>query len=279
MLHFFEENNISLHLSDIDLIQKSSSAKQKLIELFNHKILGKILVIDNEVQHVEAWTPFYHESVVHIPAFFIPEIKNVLILGGGSFFAAKEVLRYSSVKKVIMVDHDDVVIRLMKDNYSHVQEITENKKYTLVTQDAITFLKTTRIKFDLIINDALDLLRGDHLVFDHLTSCLSHNGICSDIIYRHIFEAEKTIITIKELRKKYNAIFSLVIIPEYPGVLHLLSIWSNTKHLKQDSNKIENVVQKEWIKNKSNPCLIYDPRFINYYLHLPPYLKKWISII
>lgn len=276
MLHFFEENNISIHLSHLDIVHKSLTTNNHLVELYKHKSLGKILVIDGEIQHVEVWAPIYHEAIVHIPAAFIPNIKNVLILGGGSFYAALEVLKYSSVKNLIMVDHDYEIISLVKNNYVHVQQIIEDKRYTLIIEDAITFLRSTKLKFDLIINDAIDLLNVNISIFKVLTSCLSFNGICSDVIYRHIFESEKSNLSVKKLGK-YHSVFSLIIIPEYPGVLHLLSIWSKTNNLNQAETKIKNKIQKQWLAEKVHPCVLYDPRFLSYYLHLPPYLKQQLS--
>ena len=52
--------------------------------------------------------------LVHLPIAFIPIISEVLILGGGSLFAAYEVLKYSSVKNVILCDYDHEVIELME---------------------------------------------------------------------------------------------------------------------------------------------------------------------
>lgn len=278
MLHFFEPNNISLHLSDLKIICESSSQRNKSIKLFNHKLLGKILVINGEIQHIEAWAPLYHENLVHIPASFVPVIKRVLILGGGSFFAAREVLRYNSVERVVMVDFDNEVVTIVNSNYPHAKSILTNEKFTLVIEDIHGFLKRNTEKFDLIVNDALDLLNNKTSYFDMLGSHLTKTGVCSDVIYRHIYENDRSFKTVSRLRKSFNAVFSLIVIPEYPGIMHLLSLWGKTNTLRQNSDKIINTVQKKWISNpEKNPCTFYDARFIKYYLYLPPYLRKWVT--
>lgn len=277
MLRFFEENNISLQLSDLTIIEQHESGKS-MIELYRHKLLGKVLVINNEIQHIEAWQPLYHELVVHIPVSFIPEIRQVLILGGGSFFAAREVLKYDSVERVVMVDYDGDVISIIKNNYDHVAPIISNKKFTLVAADINDFLKENRIKFDLILNDAVDLLEYGNDMYAKLGSQLTPNGVCSDVVYRHIFEGEKCQRTIIQLQKKYNCAFSLIAIPEYPGIFHLLSMWSTNSTVSQVAKTITNEIQKGWLANKNCPCELFNPSFLNYYLYLPPYLKRWISI-
>lgn len=278
MLRFFEENDISIQLSDISLLAKIFSKKNQTIELFEHATLGKILVIDNEIQHIEAWAPFYHESLIHIPALFLPDIKNVLILGGGSFYAAAEVLKYSSVNKVIMVDHDKEVIGLMKKHYKHVQPILNNPKFQLLFSDIKTFLTSNTDYYDLIVNDALDLLSAGKKMFQILSSFLTTQGVCSDVIYRHIFERQRTKETIIRLKKEYASAFSLLAIPEYPGFFHLLSMWSQNKNISQYEKITRNKIQQQWNDN-NNPCLFYNPKFVEYYLYLPPYLKKWVNIL
>lgn len=277
MIHFFEKNNISLHISEFEVICNSNSQRGNIICLLKHKLLGKILIINNEIQHIEAWTPIYHESVIHIPISFIPNLKTALVIGGGSFFAAKELLKYKSIEKIVMVDYDSEVISIANDNYDHVKEILSDKRFILVIEDITSYIYKCNEKFDFIVNDAVDLLEMDSKLLDKITSKLSKFGICSDLIYRHIYESIRGIKTVSLLREKYNTAFSLIVVPEYPGIMHLLTMWGNTELLGQNAIEIQNNIQIEWAKNiNTNPCLIYDPRFIKYYLHLPPYLKKYI---
>lgn len=161
MLHLFEDTNVSLHLSELTLIESISSDRKQEIQFYEHSSLGKILVINNEIQHIEAWASLYHEMLVHIPVAFIKEIKRVLILGGGSLFAAKEALRYNSVDEVIMIDHDYKVIELVRKHYSHAQEILSDKRFSLIIEDAFSSLEKSTNTFDLIINDAVDLFKYD----------------------------------------------------------------------------------------------------------------------
>jgi spermidine synthase len=278
MLHFFENSNISLHLSDLTILESKISKKKKRIQLFNHILLGKILVIDNEIQHVEAWACLYHEMLVHIPVSFIDKLERVLILGGGSLFTAKEILKYPSVKEVVMIDHDPSVIQLVEKNYSHASKILNDNRFDLKIGDAFDTLKKLNGGFDLIINDAVDLFNFKSLktkkqnLFNQLNENLAVDGVCSDLIYRHIFEKELSINTIRNLKKNFNTAFSLVTVPEYPGVLHVLSMWGKSKNISQTLNISKNEVHHTWSKS-NNPCEYFSPQFLNYYLYIPPYIK------
>ena len=57
----------------------------------------------------------YHEPLVHLPATHSRDLERVLIIGGGDGLAAREVLRYPSVKEVALVDLDPEVTKLGRD--------------------------------------------------------------------------------------------------------------------------------------------------------------------
>jgi spermidine synthase len=93
---FHENSNVSIYLSDLILLETPRSSVQE-VSLYSHPELGFVLIINGEVQHISEWSCYYHESLVHLPIAFIPEIKKVLILGGGDLYAANEVLKYPTV--------------------------------------------------------------------------------------------------------------------------------------------------------------------------------------
>ena len=100
-MDFYEREPVSLYLDNLTVIEEIQSPHQ-YIQLMNHPWLGKVLIINGEIQHIEKYQTLYHEMLIHLPAAFVPEVSSVLILGGGSLFAAHEVLKYPSIKKVIL---------------------------------------------------------------------------------------------------------------------------------------------------------------------------------
>lgn len=70
--------------------------------------LGKCISIDGRTQLCEADEHRYHEMLVHFAAAYAdtpPE--NVVIVGGGDNFALREVLKYPSVKRVVVLDSEE----------------------------------------------------------------------------------------------------------------------------------------------------------------------------
>src|SRR5882724_9584850 len=113
MVTFQEPEDAAIRLAGLQVVARVKSAIQKIV-VYRHPILGRVLVLNDELHHVEAWQAHYHEPLVHLPASFIPALKRVLILGGGCLFAAREVLKYSTIESVEQVEHDPAVIRLMQ---------------------------------------------------------------------------------------------------------------------------------------------------------------------
>jgi|SRR5579862_166346 len=277
MIRFGEKTDLAINFHNLRRCASVRSAIQK-IDLYQHPTLGKILVLNDEVQHVEKWQSLYHEPLIHLPSAFVPEVRDALILGGGSLFAAFEVLRYPTVTNCTLVDHDPMVIDVMAQNYSHAAKVTKDPRFNFVSSNAVTFLENAKRQYDLVINDGFDSVRVaselGQSVFVLMSGRLAASGVCADVFYRHILD-EKYIAEGLRAFRKTNHAASLITVPEYPGVLHLLVCWGS-KRVSQGLRSPINCCQKKWIAKKTSaPKLqFYDPRFLSFYLYLPPYLKQ-----
>jgi spermidine synthase len=282
--HFYKGIGISLERL-IPVVRRRGPFGQ--IALFRHSELGKVFVLNGEIQHVEAWAPLYHEPLVHLPAAFVPRVTNVLILGGGTLYAASEALKYNSVKNVVLFDHDPVVTETVAKHYPHAQACLNDKRFTLMHNDADSLLPTMERQFDLVINDGADLLalklpkkRGTTRLSSAMARILKPSGVCADVVFRHLFERQRTRRTLKDLGCSGSFALSLVFLPEYHGVLHVLCMWGGTaSFIDQSLERPKNMEQLKWMRNsQSSPCTYYDPRFLHYYLYLPRYFKEALAI-
>lgn len=279
---FYEKEPVSLYLDNLTLLEKITSTKQEIL-FYQHALLGKILIINGEIQHIEKYQTLYHELLVHLPASFIPQIENVLILGGGSLFAAFEILKYQSVKSVTLCDHDKAVLSLMCKYYKHARAVMNNPRFNYIESDANEYLKSNTILFDLIINDCFNIAERSNSnnlsYFTLLSNMCSQNGACVDIIYRHIFDKQTTIDTLNYLACEKNTAFSLVTVPEYPGILHLETIWGNSSYISQFARHTVNQCQIETIEKGGNDIFkYYNPSNLPFYLYLPPYIKEMFNL-
>jgi len=280
MVGFLESSDLSTSFTCLQKIESIYGHPQK-VELFKHSSVGKVLVIDDELQHVEAWQAMYHEPLVHLAASFVENIEDVLVIGGGSLFAAFEALKYGSVKRCMLVDHDKRVLETICRHYKHGPSVVNDERFAHVDCDAIDFVNNCQHKFDLIINDCFDITKVSNALgvsyYDALKRLITPSGVCADLIYRHAFDESNMGETVKHLSELDNIALSLVTVPEYPGVLHFLVIWGN-EHCRQDSGGSVNNIQMSWNSTGAPfDMQYYDYRFRSYYLYIPPYVKQIVD--
>lgn len=101
----------------------------------------------------------YHEALVHPVLSALPEVRRVLILGGGDGLAAREVLRYADVKSITLVDLDPAMTRLFSTNPTLValnKGSLKDPRLHVVNEDAAQWLESEQSSFDVIIIDLPD---------------------------------------------------------------------------------------------------------------------------
>jgi spermidine synthase len=101
----------------------------------------------------------YHEALV-LPAMERhPDPRRVLILGGGDGLAAREVLKYPQVERVVLVDLDAEMTGLFSSAHELValnRGALRDPRVTVVNLDAFLWLETATDTFDVAIVDFPD---------------------------------------------------------------------------------------------------------------------------
>ncbi|SCK12725.1 spermidine synthase [Vogesella sp. LIG4] len=101
----------------------------------------------------------YHEALVHPVLANLPWARNVLILGGGDGLAAREVLKYRQVQRVVLVDLDPAMTQLFSTSAPLVAlngGSLRNPRLQVVNADAARWLEQHGDVFDAIIADFPD---------------------------------------------------------------------------------------------------------------------------
>ena len=272
-----DKGNVSLHLGELSELLRFQTRHHKGA-IYRHPQLGRVLTLNDEIQHVEVWAPLYHEPLIHLPIAFVRKPRNALVLGGGSFYAVQELLKYDSIQRVLMLDLDDQLLEKVVQIYEHAHKASIDPRLMIKIGDAFKILPKLNERFDLVVNDSVDLLRGRSNSIAAMTRLLKPGGICSDVVYRHIFDSLSVRKTLRILKANYYHALSLVFAAEYPGILHLLTLWSLSSKLSQKMSVSLNREQLRWSESPTaNPCSYYDPRFLSYYLHLPAMIRRRLN--
>ncbi len=118
---------------------------------------GKALVLDGKWQSCVGDEFLYHEPLVH-PAMLLHGVpKRVLILGGGEGATAREVLRWKSVERAVMVDIDGEVVDACREHLVEMhQNAFDDPRLEVVIDDALNVLERSSDRWDVIISDLSD---------------------------------------------------------------------------------------------------------------------------
>ena len=141
-----------------DQVVFSKQTKYQKIVMTKHKDDLR-LFINGNLQFSSSDEYRYHESLVHIPMMASANKENILVLGGGDGLAVREILKYDEVDKITLVDLDDEMVNLCK-NDKQVTKINEgalsSSKLEVIITDAYKYLEECREYYDVIIIDLPD---------------------------------------------------------------------------------------------------------------------------
>jgi len=147
------------HLYFDKVIWKKQTAYQSLVVTRDWKRQDLRLFIDGHIQFSEVDEYRYHEALVH-PVMSLPgKVENVLVLGGGDGLAAREILKYKSVKRIDLVDLDPAMTK-MGQSFAPLVRVNQgamnDKRVRVFNEDAFVFVRKKGIAYDRIIIDFPD---------------------------------------------------------------------------------------------------------------------------
>ena len=162
------------------LFNKKSDYQQ--IDVFDTFEFGKVLVIDGIVMITEKDEFVYHEMITHVPMSVDPDIKNVLVIGGGDGGTIRELTRYKGIENIDFVEIDKVVIEACREFIPQTSCAMDDKRVEIMICDGIEYVRNTDKIYDLIIIDSTDPIGPGEGLFslDFYNNCkkrLSQKGI------------------------------------------------------------------------------------------------------
>ena len=126
------------------------------VDIFESAEFGRILVLDGQIMLTEKDGFIYHEMISHVPMCVNPEIKKVLLVGGGDGGTARELLKYDTIEKIDLVEMDETVVRACKKFIPQTAGCLDNPRVEIFFEDGLKFIRRCENKYDLILVDSTD---------------------------------------------------------------------------------------------------------------------------
>lgn len=156
-LWYTEEHSPYVRFSiKVDQHLYSAQSKFQRIDIMNSYEFGKFLTLDGSMMLTERDEFIYHEMMVHVAMATYPQIKKVLVIGGGDGGAVRELVQYKSIEKIDLVEIDELVVEACKTYLPQTACQLEDPRVTIYYEDGLRFVRQKEDVYDLIIVDSTD---------------------------------------------------------------------------------------------------------------------------
>ncbi len=165
----------------------SATSDFQRIDVFDSIEFGRFLTSDGNVIFSDKDEFIYDEMIVHVPMAVHPNVRNVLVIGGGDGGVARELGHYDEIESIDVVEADELLVKTCREFFPDQACGLDDKRVQLHYRDGLRFLRGKMNEYDLIINDSTDPLGHTAGLFtkEFYGSCfkaLKDDGI---MVYQH----------------------------------------------------------------------------------------------
>ena len=137
-------------------VQRTQTPFQTL-EMMDTPSFGRVMRLDDCFMTSERDEFFYHECMAHPAAMAHPQPQQALIIGGGDGGLAEELLKHSTMQRVVLAELDAAVIEASKAQLHAVhRNVWDDARLQLHIGDGMAYVDSTHERFDLICMDLTD---------------------------------------------------------------------------------------------------------------------------
>jgi spermidine synthase / saccharopine dehydrogenase (NADP+, L-glutamate-forming) len=212
----------------VERILHVEKSKFQDVLVFRSTTYGTVLVLDGVIQCTERDEFSYQEMISHLPLASHPNPERVLVIGGGDGGVVREVLKHETVKKVVLVDIDEAVVRVSKQYLPHMSKLLDDPRVTVHIGDGFKYLADAAAAgdsalYDVIITDSSDPVGPAESLFQAPYFQLLHNALAPGGSISTQGECQwlhAPLITdlLKATRKIYaQSTYAFTTIPTYPA--------------------------------------------------------------
>lgn len=156
-LWFSERHTPNVKLSiRVDKQLFSGNSDFQRIDVFDSPEFGRFLVLDGYMMLTEKDEFIYHEMITHVPMAVHPNVKNVLVIGGGDGGAVRELVRYDDIERIDLVDIDRMVTEVCLRYLPFTACGLSDERVHTYFEDGLKFIRSKKNEYDLIIVDSTD---------------------------------------------------------------------------------------------------------------------------
>jgi spermidine synthase len=236
---------------EVEAVLYRKRSEFQLIEIFQTKTSGRMLVLDGIIQLTEADEFAYHEMMTHIPMYAHPHPEYVLVIGGGDGGVLRELARHDTVKSIDYCEIDEAVIQAAKEFLPFTACGFDDPRIHVTIEDGGKFIKDRQSRYDVIIVDSSDPIGPGEALFEKpfyqdLKRALKQNGIIATQ-GESFFLHKEYVIRLAKITKSLFPVhaYAYILVPTYPGGNIGVCLGSLGQDVKMPSRSVSTTVQNQ----------------------------------
>ena len=111
--------NVKLSIRVDEQLFSANSELQRL-DVLSSREFGKILVVDGDLALTEKDEFIYHEMISHVPMAVHPDVKQILVIGGGDGGVVRELVKYEDVEQIDVVEADPLLVEVCRRYFPQI---------------------------------------------------------------------------------------------------------------------------------------------------------------
>ena len=241
----------------------SSQSEVQRIDVLESKDFGKILVVDGDLMLTERDEFIYHEMITHVPMAVHPDVKEVLVVGGGDGGVVRELIKYDTIEKIDVVEPDPLLVEVCRKYIPEIAASLTDERVQIFHEDGVKFIRSKGDAYDLIIIDSPNPFGAGEGLFTK-----EFYGNCYNALHEEAFQCQrmhKRIVETFPICRVYQAH-----IPSYPSGHWLFGFASKKYHPLDDLDKVG------W-KLRGIRTKYYEPRLHAGVFALPVYVEELLE--
>lgn len=132
----------------------SAESEFQRIDILESVDFGKILVSDGDLVFTEKDEFIYHEMISHVPMAVHPNVRKVLVIGGGDGGVVRELIKYNSIERIDVVEPDKMLVEVCSEYFPEIAGSLKDKRVSIYYEDGLRFIRSKTDVYDLIIIDS-----------------------------------------------------------------------------------------------------------------------------
>ena len=220
------------------------------VQIFETQNMGRALILNGCFMLTEKDAFVYHEMLTHPALRIHPEIRNVLVIGGGDGGAVSQIVKYPDVESIVLCEIDSVVVESCKRYLPSISSGLDDHRVNICIEDGAVYVHDHPDNFDVILVDSTDPVGPAKVLFEprffeSVKSGLKPGGIAVFQTESPMFMLDTFVEAVVKLAKifgKNNTFPYFATVSCYPGGLWSFTLCSDTHNpIAEAPDRIEDI--------------------------------------